>query len=210
MPIADFNGETFVAFLDISGFKEMMKGDGSQAVYALDRLNVAGYDVLKHNRDIAGFFISDCGVLFVKNETMNKKEQLESMLKVVKDINKRLIKNDIMTTTSISYGHFSYHNRIEFNGISKNPIYGNAYVTAFLDNETGTPKLEPGQCRIVFNNNEDIEEYNISLLKKTIKHYYYYWMLKDERDVENFKKEYTNSYKLKYTGMLSALKRNLR
>ena len=92
MPIADFNGETFVAFLDISGFKEMMKGDGSQAVYALDRLNVAGYDVLKHNRDIAGFFISDCGVLFVKNETMNKKEQLESMLKVVKDINKRLIK----------------------------------------------------------------------------------------------------------------------
>lgn len=210
MPIADFKGETFVAFLDISGFKEMMKGDGSQAVYALDRLNVAGYDVLKNNRDIAGFFISDCGVLFVKNENMNKKEQLESMLKVVKDINKRLIKNDIMTTTSISYGYFSYHNRIEFNGISKNPIYGNAYVTAFLDNETGTPKLEPGQCRIVFSNNEDIEEYNISLLKKTIKHYYYYWMLKDERDVENFKKEYTNSYKLKYTGMLSALKRNCR
>ena len=52
MPIADFKGETFVAFLDISGFKEMMKGDGSQAVYALDRLNVAGYDVLKNNRDI--------------------------------------------------------------------------------------------------------------------------------------------------------------
>ena len=208
MPIADFNGKTFVAFLDISGFKEMMKGDGSQAVYALDRLNVAGYDVLEHNRDIAGFFISDCGVLFVKNKNIDKNKQLERMLKVVKNINKKLIENDIMTTTSISYGDFSYHNRIEFKGISKSPIYGNAYVTAFLDNETGTPKLEPGQCRIVFNNNEDIEEYNISLLKKTIKHYYYYWMLEDEQDIENFEKEYTNSYKLKYTGMLSALKRN--
>ncbi|MCT7618380.1 hypothetical protein N5U05_11585 [Aliarcobacter butzleri] len=210
MPIADFNGKTFVAFLDISGFKEMMKGDGSQAINAIDKLNVAGYEVLRSNRDISGFFISDCGVLFVKNEHLNKKEQLLSMLKVVKNINKSLIIDDIMTTTSISYGHFSYHNRIEFNGISKNPIYGDAYVTAFLDNENGTPKLEPGQCRIVFNNNEDIEEYNISLLKKTIKHYYYYWMLEDEQDIENFKKDYTNSYKLKYTGMLSALKRNLR
>lgn len=210
MPIADFNGKTFVAFLDISGFKEMMKGDGSQAINAIDKLNVAGYEVLRSNRDISGFFISDCGVLFVKNEHLNKKEQLLSMLKVVKNINKSLIIDDIMTTTSISYGHFSYHNRIEFNGISKNPIYGNAYVTAFLDNENGTPKLEPGQCRIVFNNNEDIEEYNISLLKKTIKHYYYYWMLEDEQDIENFKKDYTNSYKLKYTGMLSALKKNLR
>ena len=27
MPISNFEGETFVAFLDISGFKEMMKGD---------------------------------------------------------------------------------------------------------------------------------------------------------------------------------------
>lgn len=73
-----------------------------------------------------------------------------------------------MTTTSISYGHFSYHNRIEFEGILKQPIYGN-----------GTPKLEAGQCRIVLKNNEDIENYNIHLLKTTTKHYYHYW-------IENF------------------------
>ncbi len=210
MPISNFEGETFVAFLDISGFKEMMKGDGSQAMNALDKLNTAGYDVLKYNRDVSGFFISDCGVLFVNNKYFDKKEKLKNILKVVKDINKKLIEDDIMTTTSISYGQFSYHNRIEFKGISKSPIYGNAYVTAFLDNENGTPKLEPGQCRIVFKNNEDIEQYNILLLEKIRKHYYYYWMLENEEDVENFKKEYTNSYKLKYAGMLSSLKRNLR
>lgn len=206
MPIANFNGETFVAFLDISGFKEMMKGDGSQAVDALDKLNQAGYDVLQNNQNIGGIFISDCGVLFVQNDTINKKTKLESMLTVIKEINKKLIEDDIMTTTSISYGHFSYHNRIEFEGILKQPIYGNAYVAAFLDNENGTPKLEPGQCRIVLNYNEDIESYNIPLLKKTTKHYYHYWMVENDNEIENFEKNYKDSYKLKYTGMLSALK----
>ena len=206
MAIADFNGNTFVAFLDISGFKEMMKGDGSQAVNALDKLNQAGYDVLQNNQTIGGIFISDCGVLFVQDYNINKKIKLQNMLKVIKEINKKLIADDIMTTTSIAYGHFSYHNRIEFEGILKNPIYGNAYVAAFLDNENTTPKLEPGQCRIVLNNNEDIESYDIPLLKKTTKHHYHYWMVENDNEIENFEKNYKNSYKLKYTGMLSALK----
>ena len=110
-----------------------------------------------------------------------------------------------MTTTSIAYGQFSYQNRIEFDGISKQPIYGNAYVSAFLDNENGTPKLEPGQCRVVLNNQEN-EDYNIPLLKIAKKHYYYYWMVENENEIENFEKNYKNSYKLKYSGMLSALK----
>jgi len=206
MAISDFNGETFVAFLDISGFKEMMKGDGSQAINALDKLNQAGFEVLQENQEIGGIFISDCGVLFVQDNNISKHEKLQKILTVIKEINKKLLNHDIMTTTSISYGHFSYHNRIEFNGISKNPIYGNAYVTAFLDNENGNPKLEPGQCRIVLQNNEDIESFNIPLLKKTTKHYYYYWMVENNRDIEDFEKNYKNSYKLKYMGMLSALK----
>ncbi len=206
MAIANFNGNTFVAFLDISGFKEMMKGDGSQAVNALDKLNQAGYDVLQNNQNIGAIFISDCGVLFVQNNNIEKKTKLQNILKVIKEINIKLIADDIMTTTSISYGNFSYHNRIEFVGISKNPIYGNAYVTAFLDNENGTPKLEPGQCRIVLNDNEDIQNFSIPLLKKTIKHYYYYWMVENDNEIESFEKNYKDSYKLKYTGMLSALK----
>lgn len=76
MAIADFNGDTFVAFLDISGFKEMMKGDGAQAVNALDKLNQAGYNVLQNNQNIGGIFISDCGVLFVQNVNINKKTKL--------------------------------------------------------------------------------------------------------------------------------------
>ena len=38
MPIPDFYGDTFVAFTDISGFKEMMKHE-EKAINALTRLN---------------------------------------------------------------------------------------------------------------------------------------------------------------------------
>ena len=152
MSVQNFNGNTFVAFTDISGFKEMMKGDGTRAIKALAKLNQAGFDSLNANTNVNGFFISDCGILFVKNTDLSESEKLKAILKVIKEINKKLLSQDIMLTTSIAYGEFSYQQRIEFDGISKNPIYGNAYVSAFLDNETGTPKMQPGQCRIVTNN----------------------------------------------------------
>ena len=60
--------------------------------------------------------------------------------------------HDFMLTTSIAYGKFRYQERIEFEGIEKNPIYGNAYISAFLDNENGKPKIQPGQCRIIKEN----------------------------------------------------------
>jgi len=46
MPVQNFSGETFVAFMDISGFKEMMK-DKHQAVKALDRLYQTGFEFLR-------------------------------------------------------------------------------------------------------------------------------------------------------------------
>jgi hypothetical protein len=121
MPVQDFNGNTFVAFMDISGFKEMMK-DRNQAIKSLDRLYQSGFNVLRDNNDINGFFISDCGILFVRNINVSIEQQLQSLLNVIENINRELLVEDIMLTTSISYGPFSYHRRIEFAGIEKNPI----------------------------------------------------------------------------------------
>ena len=205
MPVQDFHGNTFVAFTDISGFKEMMKGDGTRAIKALDKLNQAGFNALNNNTDVNGFFISDCGILFVKNTDLSESEKLKAILKVIKEINKKLLSQDIMLTTSIAYGQFSYHQRIEFDGISKNPIYGNAYVSAFLDNETGTPKMQPGQCRIVTNNLSENESTNNPYLKKIRNHIYYYWMLNNPSEIETFEKAYKDTYQLKYKGMLSVL-----
>ena len=208
MAVDDFNGDTFVAFTDISGFKEMMKGDGVRAIKALSKLNTAGYNALRNNIDVNGFFISDSGILFVRNNTLSKKEKLNCILEVTSRINKELLADDIMLTTSIAYGLFSYHQRIEFNGIQKNPIFGNAYVSAFIDNEKSSPRIQPGQCRIVIENIEEEVFEDIALLKKVKNHMYHYWMVNNHNEIDAFEREYVDTYQLKYKGMLSALKRN--
>jgi len=123
-----------------------------------------------------------------------------------------------MLTTSIAYGSFKFQERIEFPGIDKNPIYGNAYVQAFSDNASGLPKIEPGLCRLVRDNlppeiTTPIGTHSNQLLhllaerRSDRRHLYFYWNLSRSSEIEAFEREYTNAYSLKYAGMLRALKR---
>ena len=50
MPINNFDGETYVAYIDISGFKELMQ-DEERALRALDRLYQTGYDIIRDQND---------------------------------------------------------------------------------------------------------------------------------------------------------------
>ena len=125
-----------------------------RALKALDRLYGSGYNVIHSQNDkednrIEGFFMSDCGVLFVRNLKYNSIPGFCSLLDAIKQINYDMLKYDFMLITSIAYGQFKYQNRIEFLGIDKNPLYGNAYVSAYLDTERGNPRIQPGQCRII-------------------------------------------------------------
>src|SRR3990167_7349981 len=158
MPINNFEGKTFVAFLDISGFKELMR-EKDKAWKALDKLYSSGYDILQSqnrpNQQVEGIFISDCGILFVRNNQgtdIRQTNGLHLLLQVIKTINQRMLENKIMLTTSIAYGNFKYQGRIEFPGIEKSPVYGNAYISAYSDNKDEIPKIQPGQCRIVKEN----------------------------------------------------------
>ncbi|MCB0536559.1 MAG: hypothetical protein KDE33_03435 [Bacteroidetes bacterium] len=207
MPIQDFNGNTFVAFTDISGFKLLMKND-IDALKSIKHFYQTGYNVLQQKEGIEGFFISDCGILFARNGTDNDK--LKRLLEAIELINKEMLARDYMLTTSIAYGNFNYQGKLEFEGIEKNPIYGNAYVKAFLDNENGNPKIQPGQCRLV---KENLPELNIEQIDRLIdqgdrsKHLYFFWNLNNSAEIEDFEREYKNSYNLKFSGMLKALKR---
>lgn len=213
MAISNFHGQTFVAFLDISGFKELMRND-SNALEALRRLYQAGYNVLQIQNGVEGFFVSDSGILFVRNGT--EEEKLDKILTAIKSINRQMLEYDYMLTTSIAYGTFSYQDKLEFEGIEKNPIYGNAYVKAFLDNEKGIPKLQPGQCRILNENlpfeiNFEVPQFNLLKIKHIDRiHTYFYWNVNDQNQVDEFERQYNDSYKLKYSGMLKALKQNNR
>lgn len=221
MPMKEFNGETFVAFMDISGFKVMMRDGGEKAINALNLLYQTGYDTLQYDGDVSGLFISDSGVLYVHNKDLSVLDKLKCLLKVIKDINRMMIKYDIMLTTSIAYDNFSYHNRIELDNVVKNPIYGNAYVKAFLDSEDKKNKIEPGVCRIVYNEKlkealGELEEISVlrgeetdNLFIKQInkgKHIKFYWNVDSKREIDYFEKQYNNAYNTKYAGFLNALK----
>lgn len=206
MPIQDYSGKTFVAFTDISGFKEMMKHE-IRAARALDCLYTIGYEVLSDENAVNGLFVSDCGVLFVRDHTGGRLQSLERLLRTIRELNRRLLAVDVMLTTSIAFGQFSYHQRLEFDGIEKNPIYGYAYVSAFLDNQIGKPKIQPGQCRIVAKGIDNLDLARIERVIRRRKHWHFYWMVDNVDHIADFEKEYNDAYQLKYRGMLEALKR---
>lgn len=218
MPVQDFDGNTFVSFVDISGFKEMMKNK-EKAITVLNHFYNSGYRILnkwEYGDKISGIFVSDCGVLYAVSGS--KVDKLKVLLEVIRELNKAMLDEDVMLTTSIAYGEFSYHDRIEIgSSIRKEPVYGYAYVDAYLDHEHGKPKIKPGQCRILKNGlpkgvKEAIERKNdeifqlIKARKRDKSHYYFYWNCQNPSEIEVFERNYSNAEKLIYNMYLKALK----
>ena len=225
MPIRRYSGETYVAFLDVSGFKEMMKRE-ARAKMALNKFYTTIYNVGRNFRnlnnqnellEVDAVIISDCAVLFSRNidPAQDKVKGMRSILRFIQQVNHRLIDSQpgppIMTTCSIAYGDFKYEDRIEFDSIRKDFFVGWPYVKAFLDNENGKPKIQPGQCRIMKKNLNLTERLPIhppfSLLEETNKYYYFHWMLNSLDDLKRFRQEYRDTYQLKFTGMISVLQK---
>ena len=109
---------------------------------------------------------------------------LEVLLTAIESLNRRCFEQAISLTTAIAWGEFSYHERIEISGIEKNPVYGNAYVAAFRDNEATSPKLHPNECRImkrelpqdVLNLCTQHQGPIWSRMRDTQRHFYFEWM----------------------------------
>jgi len=152
-----------------------------------------------------------------QDSIIQMKESLSSMLSTIEKISKSLLKNELMLTASIAYGQFDFDERVEFRGIDKNMMFGYAYLNAYLDNEVGKPKLNPGQCRILTENLDEpflqsiinSENSPFNKVEKNAsgkKHLYYYWMLDNPQNISDFKEKYKNTYNLKYRGMLEVLK----
>lgn len=222
MPIRQFYGDTFVAFIDISGFKYLMKKRLAQK--ALKKLYNYGYHFIRENNPpIEGFFISDSGILFIRTSTPNSEpssNNLHSLLKVIKQLNVEMLKEKVLLTTSIVYDEFIYTNMDDYDGILKNPVYGKAYLKAYMDTVKENPKLKPGECRIlkrkvpnhieqdILDNSDSFEFFK--LLENTRKDYYYfYWMLDNQDNIETFKTDYVKAYNSRYKEIKKLLKVNI-
>lgn len=199
--MAEFNN-TLVAFTDISGFKSMMNDD-KDAFKAMRKFYNNGFKILKYqsNPQIEGFFVSDCGILAVDGG--NEDEQVTNLLEIVKILNLQMLEDNIMLTSSIAYGEFSYKRLTEHLNIEKMPIYGDGYLNAYINAEVSKPKLRPGECRIAIKTLDNnyyslFEELELCELReftiidddteeeKTYKYLYYYWMVEDKSMIRDF------------------------
>ena len=217
-----FNGTTFIAFIDISGFKELMKNE-NEAGKALQKLYNTDYKIINRQDpiEIQGLFVSDCAVLFIEYpgggndiNSLGGIYGLNALLNTIKEINKIMLDNNIMLTTSIAFGRLVYKDLRESERLSKNYIIGEGYLKAFFDNEKEKPKIQPGQCRIVDINipqkiKNKIKEPSDSsfdnvfrLIRKRNRdnnHYYFYWMVDDPNNIISFEKKYIKANKLTRT-----------
>jgi hypothetical protein len=220
MESKNFDGDTFVAFLDISGFKRMMDDKSGKAWEALDLLYNTGYEILRdqNNEEVSGIFISDSGILYSNNKLkidLDPGDALIRLLTIIKKINEVMLRNGFMLTTSISYGEFKYQDRIVIPNVKKSAVYGGAYVKAYLDNEHGNPKIKPGQCRIIRDGLPDricraIREKSnrFNMIQKHKPHYYYYWMCHGPNDIKEFDSNYEKAYECRYKKLCEVLKDN--
>jgi hypothetical protein len=215
MAFPDFHGDTFVAFCDISGFRQMMQKNSAKAIQALGSFYAVTFDVLQNTRGkttppIYGLIVSDCAILVADNQNRDgNTAAFQSLLAAVKKINEDSLSRDLMLTTSIAYGSFHYEQRAEFFGIEKNMLAGAAYIEAYKDQSAGKPKLKCGECRIIAENLpaeilEGIEGNGnavFQMLQKNEKHIYYYWMRRTPEEIEPFKNAYKNTEDLKFLGI---------
>jgi hypothetical protein len=218
----------FVAFIDIAGYKNLVKNRPREALAVIKEFFKIGYWAT-HESDtdisgkIKGIFVSDCGIIWTK-ETVNEENSYESfklILTAVKKINEKTMKSEIMhrnrrmLSTSIAFGEFYPIDTVAHGNIQKNLIYGQAYIDAYLDNSN---KLDPGLCRIVTKklpdtisrmlSATDTDDQWIPSLQKEGDKLYYYWNCRTIDEISAFKKQYQQAIDIKYKKMFDAISKN--
>lgn len=211
-----FSRNTFVCFIDISGFKSALRREINSAGYMLDTFYSAGYNALKDFPSLNGIFVSDCGIIYSDKGSVQSK--IQDLLNFVKIVNREMLQENFLTTTSIAYGYLEYKKKFVFRRINKNAILGSGYLNAFLDNEIVNPKLKPGEARIT-KNLSDVTPQNIfeklhynetlpSFLTESQSHYHYNWISENQNQVisriySNFENDDSDN---KYQTLISNLK----
>lgn len=219
--VDDYHGKTYVAYLDISGFTEMMKDLES----AKDVLNVFYTTIFDYcqtqkagSTRISMIAASDCCILFTRNSTMDDRSTgLSTILNFVRGVNRSYILTDrsqpFMTTCSVAYGQFDYEDRRECADLRKNYLFGSPYLKVVLDQNQGNPKIRASECRLLTRtmpNLRGFQDESLSpLILKRGTRYYFYWILTAPDDQSDFDRDYTNAYKNrkkdKYSGVIQVL-----
>ncbi len=144
MPLQDFDGDTWVAFSDLCGTKEMLAKSRHKAANALGRFYQTVYDLHDVTQGISCLAVSDCAIFWLHGEAAAA-YALDSLLNVLKDLHQRMAQAKYLVSTSVAWGAFSYQQRLELPHLRKDMVAGGAYMDAYAKNKD----LLPGSIGIV-------------------------------------------------------------
>lgn len=221
-----------VAWLDIFGFKSLMRSDPDEALSVVKEFFKIGFREL-HPRNqpperegdlgVNGLFVSDCGIIWSEliHDNPSCVEQFQKILKIVKNINEKVFRSEVMKrnrtmlSTSIAYGQFYPIPTKEHEHIDKKLIFGQAYIDAYTDNIN----LDPGLCRIVGHNLPNFISDIIanpptrnlfSFIRQDEGQLYFYWNCSTLDEIETFRLNYKRAKEVKYREMYDAISTNYR
>jgi len=121
----EYHGETYVGFLDVSGFTKMILENKKRAGHVLDdfygtiyqTVYTANFEEPTTQAKFNAVVVSDSAVLFLsqhndgESNNVSRTEGLPIILGNIKKMNRRFLDLPFMTTCSIAYGEFEYQNR---------------------------------------------------------------------------------------------------
>jgi hypothetical protein len=131
-----FDGSTFVAFSDLSGFKNMIRGDAGKAYEALNCLYTEAYHYLDGCRNVGGLAVSDCVVAWAIDAgvEVSVRAKAEAILDFLKALHRGMLQRSYLVTTTIAWGRHTYQRRIELSNFRKDLLTGSAYIEAYIRN----------------------------------------------------------------------------
>jgi hypothetical protein len=161
LSIRDFDGATFVAFLDICGFRSML--EQGLAEDALDNFFRIVYEQVGNSRDksevVDSIVVSDCAMAFARtkeseHDDLNEPRRseievnrLSSLLVFTRNVATEMIRKRVVIRGSIAFGPLIYRYSFEGPGRVKAKFLGKAYIDAYLEAERGLPELHLGEIR---------------------------------------------------------------
>ncbi len=139
-----FDGDTYVAFSDLSGFKKMQNRDRNRANRVLEQLFQTTRRALDNqNRlleiDVDAIGISDCIVSWANDGKLN------TLMWFLEPLHRQAIKKRYLLSTTIAYGDFRCHRLPGLSNLEVTFMAGKAYTLAYSENA----RAEPGMIVLI-------------------------------------------------------------
>lgn len=132
----------YVAFLDILGFRNRIRGlkaeEAKDLIRAFSRTIFDIFNEKNSDSKINGYIVSDSVILYSKDDS---KDSLEALIKLTREIcEKEFIENSILIRGAIEKGEFDKVPAEERLDLEKGLIVGEAYIKAYLVEDSGSVK----------------------------------------------------------------------